>query len=518
MPTPSLIIKSLESAKNFAASGLQWLRNQPLLLLVFAVALIRLAMLGSYPLMDTTEARYGDIGRMMAVQNDWITPWIRPGIPFWGKPPLSFWSTALSIKIFGVNEFATRFPSWLLGMITGGMVWDMAVRRSHREAVITISLLSGCLIYYFASGAVMTDMALTMGMVLSMWGFWLGVQPQQNSSVVIRGQWLFFVGLAWGLLAKGPLALVLIGLSLILWLILDRSYWKSVCKFPWIRGFGLTALISVPWYLAAEKKTPGFLDYFLIGEHIKRFLVPGWKGDLYGNAHVFSHGTIWLFLLYMIAPWTILIPLYLWVNRNQIFMDTSHLTDKIKPDQKSWRVYLICWGLMPAIFFTFASNIIMPYVLPGIPALALLGGSYLKTANECVVDKILATGLSIILIGSLLFVVVFPFTGYGNRKSERPLIQAFMALKAPDSKLFYLGTHPFSAGFYGNGTVTDAETVAQLNNYLDKERNSFVAIPNGVSSSELSQLKQLQMIQHFRRYSLYFQAPKVPNPSAQPHG
>jgi 4-amino-4-deoxy-L-arabinose transferase-like glycosyltransferase len=173
MPTPSLIIKSLESAKNFAASGLQWLRNQPLLLLVFAVALIRLAMLGSYPLMDTTEARYGDIGRMMAVQNDWITPWIRPGIPFWGKPPLSFWSTALSIKIFGINEFATRFPSWLLGMITGGMVWDMAVRRSHREAVITISLLSGCLIYYFASGAVMTDMALTMGMVLSKWGFWL---------------------------------------------------------------------------------------------------------------------------------------------------------------------------------------------------------------------------------------------------------------------------------------------------------------------------------------------------------
>jgi|UniRef100_UPI0040490420 4-amino-4-deoxy-L-arabinose transferase-like glycosyltransferase len=518
MSNSSPAISSIKSAKNFAISGLKWLRNQPLLLLVFAVALIRLAMLGSYPLMDTTEARYGDIGRMMADQNDWITPWIRPGIPFWGKPPLSFWSTALSIKVFGVNEFATRFPSWLLGIITGVMVWDMAVRRSYREAVISISLLSGCLIFYFASGAVMTDMALTLGMVLSMWGFWFGVQPQQNEPLAIRGRWLFFVGLAWGLLAKGPLAPVLVGLSLILWLILSRQYWKSVCKFPWIPGFALTALISVPWYWAAEKKTPGFLDYFLIGEHIKRFLVPGWKGDLYGNAHIYAHGTIWLFLLYMVAPWTILIPLYLWINRKEIWLHTNPVISKIKPDEKSWRIYLICWGLMPAIFFTLASNIIMPYVLPGIPALALLGGSYLKTVNERVVDQVLATGLSIILIGSLAFVIVFPLTGYGDRKSERSLIRAFQTLKASDSKLVYLGTHPFSAGFYGKGDITDIETVSQLNNYLDKERNSFIAIPNGVSDSDLSQLKQLQMIQHFRRYSLYTQAPKLPNSSAQPQG
>ena len=58
----------------------------------------------------------------------------------------------------------------------------------------------------------------------------------------------------------------------------------------------------------------------------------------------------------------------------------------------------------------------------------------------------------------------------------------------------------------------------QLNNYLEKERHSFVAIPNGLSNSDLSELKQLQLIQHFRRYSLYSQAPKFSNPSAQPQG
>ena len=518
MSKSSPSIRSFKSAINFAISGLKWLSNQPLLLLVFAVALVRLVMLGTYPLMDTTEARYGDIGRMMAAQNDWITPWIRPGIPFWAKPPLSFWSTALSIKVFGVNEFATRFPSWLLGIITGVMVWDMAVRRSYREAIIAISLLTGCLIFYFASGAVMTDMALTLGIMLSMWGFWFGVHPDQNQALSIRGKWLFFVGLGWGLLAKGPLAPVLIALSLGLWLVLCRQYWPTIRQLPWFRGLLLTALIAVPWYWAAEKKTPGFLDYFLIGEHIKRFLVPGWKGDLYGNAHTHAHGTIWLFLLYMVAPWTILIPLYLWMNRNQISISAKPLITKKESDLKSWRIYLVCWGLMPAIFFTLASNIIMPYVLPGIPALALLGGSYLKPIDERSVDKMLALGLSIILIGSLLFIIVFPLTGYGDKKSERSLIRAFQTIKAPDSKLIYLGTYPFSAGFYGNGDVTDLETVDQLNNYLEKERHSFVAIPNGLSNSDLSELKQLQLIQHFRRYSLYSQAPKFSNPSAQPQG
>ena len=130
----------------------------------------------------------------------------------------------------------------------------------------------------------------------------------------------------------------------------------------------------------------------------------------------------------------------------------------------------------------------------------------------------LALGLSIILIGSLLFIVVFPLTGYGDKKSERSLIRAFQTIKASDSKLIYLGTHPFSAGFYGNGDVTDLETVDQLNNYLEKERHSFVAIPNGLSNSDLSELKQLQLIQHFRRYSLYSQAPKLSNPSAHPQG
>jgi hypothetical protein len=48
--------------------------------------------------------------------------------------------------------------------------------------------------------------------------------------------------------------------------------------------------IAVPWYWAAELKASGFLRYFQIGEHYKRFLIPGWDGDLYGNGWVAPRG------------------------------------------------------------------------------------------------------------------------------------------------------------------------------------------------------------------------------------
>ncbi len=510
------------------------LQANRLLALVFAVALVRLAILGTYPLMDTTEARYGDIGRMMAESGDWITPWFRPGIPFWGKPPLSFWCTALSFKLFGVNEFTARLPHWILGVLGGWLVWDLAARHSIREAVISVSLLTGCLIYYFSSGAVMTDMALTLGLTFSMWSFWLAIQPNQLPALQARAGWLFFVSLGWGLLAKGPLAPVLAGLAIGAWLLASRSYWPEVRRLPWVRGFILSLAIAAPWYWAAEQKTPGFLNYFLVGEHIKRFLIPGWDGDLYGHAHDYPRGMIWLFLLLMLIPWTALIPGFLGFDKGRKSSLSQLLNspaESVNSNQMAWRNYLLAWGLAPAVFFTFASNIIMPYVLPGIPALALLGGFCLVRRDPHRVDQLLATGLSIVLVVSLVFVVVFPITGYGERKSERSLIHYYKSQltnggtnsatnSAPKAApLIYLGQYPYSASFYSNGNLSALPTASALSERLDKQDSPIVAISND-QESEVSALIQerLKKVKAFSRYSLYSENPDHPVPSAKPQG
>ncbi|HHH9695582.1 TPA: ArnT family glycosyltransferase, partial [Pseudomonas aeruginosa] len=94
------------------------LRGWPLAWFLLALAFaIRLLSLGSYPLMDTTEARYGEVARKMAELGDWITPWYDVGVPFWGKPPLAFWLSAGGQLLLGANEFASRLPHWLLGVL-----------------------------------------------------------------------------------------------------------------------------------------------------------------------------------------------------------------------------------------------------------------------------------------------------------------------------------------------------------------------------------------------------------------
>ena len=86
-------------------------------------AIVRILTLSAYPLHDTTEARYAEVARLMLAGGDWITPQISAGVPFWGKPPLSFWLTASSFKLFGLNEFAARLPAFLLLLIVVLLVY-----------------------------------------------------------------------------------------------------------------------------------------------------------------------------------------------------------------------------------------------------------------------------------------------------------------------------------------------------------------------------------------------------------
>ena len=79
--------------------------------------LIRGVFNGVLPLMDKTEARYAEIARIMVETNNWILLQIDYNIPFWAKPPLSTWLTAISIKAFGLHEFYIRLPYLITTMI-----------------------------------------------------------------------------------------------------------------------------------------------------------------------------------------------------------------------------------------------------------------------------------------------------------------------------------------------------------------------------------------------------------------
>lgn len=128
--------------------------------LLISLGLLRLVSLGAYPLADSTEARYGNIARLMLETGDWITPQYSLGVPFWGKPPLSTWLSAGAMKIFGINEFAARFPSYLMALAVLVLVWQLASRHKGRDcAMAAVLVLATSAIFIVSSGAIMTDPA-----------------------------------------------------------------------------------------------------------------------------------------------------------------------------------------------------------------------------------------------------------------------------------------------------------------------------------------------------------------------
>ncbi|KAE8547487.1 MULTISPECIES: ArnT family glycosyltransferase [Marinobacter] len=482
--------------------------SNTLLWLLVSVLAARLGLSALLPFADTTEPRYAEMARIMAETGDWITPWFDIGVPFWGKPPLSFWTQALSFKLFGVSEFAGRLPSWLANV---GIVWlvynlrrylhpDPLGHGAKTQGLWAALIYATTALGFLSAGTVMTDSFLALGTSLTL------------VSLIIRLQggpplwgWLFFIGLATGLLAKGPLVLVLAGLPVFLWA-LTFNRWQTLWhSLPWVRGLALTLLMSAPWYVLAELKTPGFLDYFIVGEHIKRFVVSGWQGDLYGSAHDFPRGTIWLYLVLASMPWGLVA--VAGVLRNH-WCGAFQLQQWHTGEQHVSALVLLA-AVTPAVFFTLAGNILWTYVLPGLPFVAALSsGLLMPDIGRRLKRSSVAATLFIPVLGSLAsgWVSLHPEL----LRTERELVMTASHLSdKPSARLVYTGEPPFSARFYSAGRVDGIEVEALRRELADGNRTLPIAV--AVDKDQRDLLDQLEQIadpvDQNRRYILFLLEP-----------
>lgn len=427
------------------------------------------AMIG-LPLMDTSEPRYAEIARTMLVSGDWITPWFAPDVPFWGKPPLSFWAQALAMKVFGINALAVRLPSLLATMLTLALLFRLAnsLFGAATARLATLMCMSA-LVMFVDAGAVLTDPFLTLGVTLSLVAFLMAhIHPSAG------WRYGFFVGLAVGLLAKGPLALVLVGFPVVVawWLSGDwRTCWRAL---PWVTGLLLTMVLVVPWYAAAEIKTPGFLRYFLVGEHILRFIDPGWQGDLYGNGHARAHGTIWIYWLLGALPWSLwILPAIASFFRQR--SSSGAVMSTSLPSRAVW-AFLLAWAIVCGLLFSPASNILPTYVQPSLPALCLLLAHGIARSGE---PRRFRQIEQVTVVLALVYAGV---TGAAlwqedQLKSERSLVAAMPAQAVQDGALVFLGKPTYSASFYAQGRVQATDPAALAQRLWRDPSPVYVAIP-----------------------------------------
>jgi len=451
------------------------LQRTNLIWLLGTLLLVRIIAMVVVPLADTTEPRYAEIARLMLTTNDWITPWFEPDVPFWGKPPLSFWAQALSFKLFGINEFAGRLPALLAFIATAWMLWRMAVSAvSAQVAAASVVVYSSMFLTFLAAGTVMTDPYLALGTTWAMVAFYLA--PKEN---VWYWRYGVFIGLGIGLLAKGPLAIVIAGAPIGLWVLFQGKLMHYLRTMPWIRGTLLTLFIALPWYILAELKTPGFINYFIIGEHFMRFVDPGWMGDLYGHAHKEAKGMIWLHWLAGSTPWGPL-ALLLLVGH----MLTASLRKTVWHALKQPVViYALLWALVTPVFFTAAGNVIWTYVLPSMPAFAILMGWAMVKLNNG--QKWRKLGFIFVMwfmpIAGLIF-SAFIANNNNLMKTEKTIAeyvaqQPQIGDNSNWSRLYYLAPKlEFSARFYSHDKAKPVK-MGQLENLVMQQQGVFLAVP-----------------------------------------
>ena len=380
----------------------------------------------SLPLMDKTEARYGEIARIMAETSNWVVPHIDYGIPFWAKPPLSTWASALSISLFGTHAFFVRLPYLLVAVGLGLFLSRYKKENSfYLPGIILLCLPE----FYLHAGVVSTDLFLSVCIGIMMLSFWEAMQKQSKHF----WGYLFFIGLGLGFLAKGPIIALLTLPPIGLWCLLTHNIRTALEKAPWVGGLLLTLGIALPWYLLAEHQSPGFLNYFFVGEHFERYLNSGWEGDKYGFPKQQPLGIVWGFLILFLLPWSVLLIRLIYKKSKLLRTD-------------SWALFLLLWLLWTPLFFTASKSLIHPYILPCTLPASLFIVHFWKEIKA----KNTYLTISLLLPILLLFVLL---SGWAKPLYENNTDQQLVSSIDTKLPIYSLDYKTYSSQFYTQGRI-----------------------------------------------------------------
>lgn len=489
-------------------------------LAVFALA--RLFTLGAYPLMDPTEGRYAAIALEMIACGDWVVLHLPSGEPFWAKPPLHMWLTALCYKVFGVSEFAARLPSFLMAVLVTAFTFALArdIRGSFFGVFSSCILVSTGLFYVY-SGVSATDPSLLGTVTLAMAAFSFSLRSSSKGAKRIWG-YLFFVALGLVPLAKGLIGLILILVPIGFWATWKRNWGDIFRSLPFVTGPVLTLLIAVPWHVLCELRTPGFLEYYFVGEHWERFTISNWRGDLYGSPHEAPRGTIWLYFLLVCAPWSILFAGTLLWLRKQGRSIRGLLEDP-------WVSFLLVWFLTPLVFFSFSTNVMYTYVLPTLPPFAILTALLVKKTTKADYPSRVPWFLHPQTIGTLIFPVptlfilvcltVLPWQA--ELRSQRAVAQLMNLLKKEEgADMIYHAKMPYSAYFYMPGVAKEAaegKPEELLRETEDGEQDFFAIKESHLSCLPPEFLKMTEEVGKIGKFSIRQESDrKAGSPSGTP--
>jgi len=357
-------------------------RFLPIWFLLAAVAL--LIDLGGYPLLDADEGRNAEVGREMAETNDYVMPRI-DGMPYLDKPIVYFAAEAAAMEVLGPTEMAARLPAWFFTIATAALVGWFARRVWGGDAgwIAAIALLSMPLTLAFAR-TVIFDSALAFFIVAAFIGFWFAVEEP-----ALRWRVLAWAAMAMGVLTKGPVAI-----ALPLFVAIPYAlYRKRFTKLWSLTGLAAFALIIAPWVWAVSQVVPGFLKYVLVTETAQRMATGALKRT----------GPAWYFIPYLLGgalPWALA------------------LVREKRGERDRVTLYLLLWVAIPFLFFSISQSKRPQYILPLMPAIALLIARMWRGERRELGAR--TAGIAMAILGAIMLVAPFFF----HRTKMKPEVAA----------------------------------------------------------------------------------------------
>lgn len=338
--------------------------SRPLLILLAAfVLLLSLDGMWDRKLANPDEGRYSEIAREMALSGDFVTPRLN-GLKYFEKPPLQYWATAISMSLFGVNEFAARLYTVLCGLGCLLLVAYTGRRLFDAQTGIIAALILLSAPYFAALSEVVTlDMGLTFWMTLSFCAFAIAQSEEGGwSDASSRRRWMLvaWAGMAGAVLSKGLVGIVFPAAGVFLYCAVHRDL-SLLRKLEWLRGLAVFFVFAAPWFVLVSMRNPEFPQFFFVHEHFQRFLTPAHR-----RVEVW-----WYFfpiLLVGFLPWLVaFLPACMAGWRH------PGATGAFRP----LRFFLLSSAFV-LIFFSKSSSKLPAYILPIFPILAVVLAAYLR--------------------------------------------------------------------------------------------------------------------------------------------
>ncbi|HUK02629.1 MAG TPA: glycosyltransferase family 39 protein [Steroidobacteraceae bacterium] len=343
--------------------------------------IVWIELLGFRGLYNPDEGRYAEIPREMLATGDWVIPHLN-GLIYIEKPPLQYWATAVSYAIFGQSDWSARLYAGLCGLATVlASAW--LARRLWGQAAAWRSglILGSSLLILLMSHQLTLDMSLTLFTTLTLVGFCVAQLAETPERM--RGRWmcLAWASAAAGFLTKGLVVGVLPVLALIGYSLLARDLkpWRRL--YP-VRGIALFVVLAGPWFALIQHRLPSFFGFFVVREHFQRYLTL-----------IEERYQPWWFFLPVLAagslPW--IVPML----RGLV----SGWRAQRPAGEFDARRLLWVWSAVVLLFFSVSDSKLIPYILPMMPALALLAGS---SAERALKSDLRWTSWGLILAGIAL--------------------------------------------------------------------------------------------------------------------